>query len=422
MTSVHFITSGCSANSADTEQMAGLLKQAKFDIIDNVEDADILIYNTCTVKTPTENNFFRHLEALKKQHPYKIFIIAGCIAQADRKKLAEYSLIGTKQIHNIVEVVEESLNDNVVKALETGEMPPLNLPKVRKNPIVEIIPINRGCASFCTFCKTKQARGNLKSYTVKDILHVTMQALNEGVKEIWLTSQDTFCYGFDIDTNLPTLLGKLTQLPGNFKIRVGMGNPVHLVKIKDELFPLFNHPKVFKFIHIPMQAGGNKVLEQMKRGNTNEEFVALVQEVQQLVPNITIATDVIVGFPEESDEDFWETINTIRKVTPDVINISKFWARPNTPAAKMKQVPSEVIKKRGQVITDIFHNISRMQNEKWIGWEGDILIDEEGREGQMIGRNNHYKQVIVEGQQKIGDRLTVKIRNSTTFDLRGLII
>ncbi|MBS3127508.1 tRNA (N(6)-L-threonylcarbamoyladenosine(37)-C(2))-methylthiotransferase, partial [Candidatus Woesearchaeota archaeon] len=420
MTSVCFITQGCSANQADSEQMKGLLKEARFEIVDSVEEGDVIILNSCTVKSPTESSFFTTLENIKKEYPYKIIIIAGCIAQADRQKFKEYSLIGTKQIHNVVQVVEESLNDNVVKMLETGEMPPLNLPKIRKNPIVEIIPINRGCLSACTFCKTKQARGNLQSYPIADIVSVAQKAVNDGVKEIWLTSQDTMCYGFDLGTNLPHLLNELIKIPGKFKIRVGMGNPVHLLKFIDELIPLLNHDKVFKFIHLPAQSGSDTVLKEMRRGNTAEEFLDLVIKLKDQVPHLTLATDLIVGFPTETDDDFWQTLEVVRKTTPDVINISRFWPRPKTPAAKMEQLPIEVMKHRTKVLTDIFHNISTLQNERWLGWEGEIIIDEQGtHENQWIGRNDSYKPVLVEGNFTLGEVVTVAITKTTTFDLRG---
>jgi len=218
MTRFYIETYGCSHNFADSEQMAGLLTQAKFDQVDKLEEADIVIINTCTVKGPTATAFFRRLEQIQQEHPYKIIIIAGCIPQTQPESLKKYPLVGTKQIHHIVEVVEEALNNNFIKLLETGEMPPLNLPKIRKNPAVEIIPISRGCLSACTFCKTKQARGNLNSYPIADIVNVAKKAVAEGVKEIWLTSQDNFCYGFDMGTNLPALLKELIKIPGKFKI------------------------------------------------------------------------------------------------------------------------------------------------------------------------------------------------------------
>ncbi len=423
MTSFHIETYGCSANVADSEQMAGLLKQAKFEHREKLEDADIIILNTCTVKSPTADSFFTRLDAIKKEFPYKIIIITGCIPQADPQRLKNFTVVGTRQIHHIVEAVEEALNNNIVKMLETGEMPPLNLPKIRKNPIVEIIPISRGCLSRCTFCKTKQARGNLESYSVEDIVSVARQALHEGVQEIWLTSQDTGCYGFELGTNLAKLVKELIVLPGDFKIRIGMGNPVHFKKYYQELFPLLNHPNVFKFLHLPAQSGSNTILKAMRRGNTHEEFLSLVEELRKTIPHCTLATDIIVGFPGETEEDHAATVELLRRTTPDVVNISRFWARPGTPAAGLEQLPVEIVQHRTKIITEIFQNISRMQNEKWLGWEGEMVINEQGsKPGQWCGRNFAYKPVLVEGNGEnytLGEKVSVKITNIGTFDLRG---
>jgi threonylcarbamoyladenosine tRNA methylthiotransferase CDKAL1 len=423
MTKIYIETAGCSHNFADSEQMAGLLKQAQFEITKDLEEADVIILNTCTVKTITENNFYRRLKEIEENHPYKIIIVAGCISQTEPKKLKKYTLVGTKQIHNIVEAVEEALNDNIIKMLEVGEMPPLNLPRVRKNLVVEIIPISRGCLGACTFCKTKQARGNLQSYSIEEIKKEVQSAIKDDVKEIWLTSQDTGCYGFDIKTNLAKLLKELVQVPGKFKIRVGMMNPDHLVKFRDEFFEIFANEKIFKFLHIPLQSGSNKVLENMNRNYVVEEFNYLVKLIKDKFPQTTFATDIIVGFPGETDEDNWQTVTTIRQSSFDVINLSKFWSRPGTKAARMKQLPTEVIKHRSKVITDICHNIFRLQNERWLGWEGSIIIDEVGKEeNQFIGRNFSYKPIIVEGSFKLGQIVKVKIVKTTTWDLRGEVV
>jgi len=423
MTNIHFITHGCSANIADSEQMAGLLKAAKFELVDSLEEADVIIINTCTIKGRTEDKFFSELEELKKNNPYKIVIIAGCIAQTEKEKLKAYSLIGTKQIQNVVGVVEEALHDNVVHALEDGEMPPLDLPKIRKNPAVEIIPLSRGCLSDCTFCMTKHARGNLKSYPVEEIIAVAKKAVEDGVKEIWLTSQDNFCYGFDLRTNIVELLEKLVTIPGKFMIRVGTGNPVHLKKFVDELIPIMKHEKIFKFLHIPAQAGNDEVLDKMNRGNTDAEYRALIKKLQEAIPNITIATDIIVGFPGETEDHYWDTLQLVRETMPDVCNISRFWSRPGTPAAKMEQVPIEEIERRAKVLTEIFQNVSALRNERWQGWEGEIIIDEKGRdENQWSGRNEYYKPIIVEGDFKLGEIVKVKIYKTERFALLGKIM
>ncbi len=423
MTKIYIETAGCSHNFADSENMAGLLKQAQFQIIDDLEDADVIIFNTCTVKSPTENNFFRRLKEVEENHPYKIIIIAGCIPQTEQAKLKKYALVGTKQIHHIVEAVEEALNNNVIKMLEISEMPPLNLPKVRKNPIVEIVPISRGCLGACTFCKTKDARGNLVSYPIEEIKDIVEKAIKDDVKEVWLTSQDTGCYGFDIGTNLANLLTELVKIPGPFKIRLGMMNPDHLIKFKEDFFKVFSNQKIFQFLHLPVQSGSDEVLKSMQRNYSIEKFNDLIKEIKSKFPRITLATDIIVGFPGETEDQHWETLNLLRKSSFDIVNISKFWPRPRTKAARMKQLPTEVIKHRSKVVTDICQNIFGLQNERWLGWEGQIIIDEPGKENnQWVGRNKSYKPVIVEGNFEIGQIIKVKIKNTAMFDLRGQLI
>ena len=209
-----------------------------------IKIADLVIVNSCTVKHTTETNFkklLRKLNQLKKK-----IVIAGCISQTDPEQLEEYSLVGTTQLNKIVEFVEETLAGNTVKILERSKTNPrLNLPKIRKNPIVEIIPISQGCLGNCSYCKTKAARFDLLSYDKKAILCQAKDAIKQGVKEIWLTSQDTAVYGKDIGSTLIDLLKSLIKLKGDFKIRLGMGNPNHLSKIIDKLLPLFKSKKLF---------------------------------------------------------------------------------------------------------------------------------------------------------------------------------
>ncbi|MAG61147.1 hypothetical protein CL619_05140 [archaeon] len=419
MTKIYFETFGCAANIADSEQMKGLLKEAEFIITDIEEEADIIIINSCTVKGPTESKIQKRFEELKDG--YKIIILAGCIAQSDPKKYPEYPLIGTKQIHKVVEVVEEALNNNIVRAINVKEMPPLNLPLVRRNPVIEIIPINRGCLGFCSFCKTKSARGNLISYPIDQIVKRAQKAIQEGIKEIWLTSQDTGCYGFDINTNLPSLLNELVKIPGDYKIRVGMMNPDHLIKIQDPLIKIYQHPKIFKFLHLPIQAGNNRVLELMKRQYEVQNFLKQVQTFRLAIPEISIMTDIIVGFPTETPEEFFDTQTCLRKTSPDYTNVSKFWARPNTSAERIKdKVEGSEIKRRSQIITEISQNISRLKHEKWLGWEGNIHLTKKGKEAdQWIGFTLSYNQVVVNGEYKLGQKIRVKVVKTRIFSLVG---
>ncbi len=398
--------------------MAGLLKEAEFEIVDSIEEAYLIILNTCTVKTPTENAFFNQLEKIKELN--KLIIIAGCIPQTASKKLKGFSLVGTRQIDNIVSVVEETINDNPITALSVKDHPSLSNLRIRKNPVVEIIPIARGCLGNCTYCKVRLARGKLKSYSIEDIKQRFKQAVRQRAKEIWLTAQDTGCYGFDLDTNLPNLLKELIQIPGNYKIRIGMMNPNHVLTFLDELIEVYKSEKIFKFLHLPVQSGNDEILKAMNRKYTADDFKKIIQKFKAHIPEITVATDIIAGFPGETEKQFDDTLNLIKETTPAVLNISRFWLREKTKAAEMEnQIHPQETKERSRILTEIYHNIARMQNERWLNWQGEVIVDEKGKDNSYVARNYAYKPVILKGDYNLGETVQVKIKKATSFDLRA---
>ena len=421
MTKIYIETYGCSLNQSDSEVMAGLLKKADFDIVDTIEDSDVLIINSCTVKGPTENKFFKRLEQIKDNFANKKTIISGCIAQADPERLEGYSLIGPYQITDIVSVVEEVINDNTIVAINDQKSRRLNLPKIRRNNVIEIIPTCAGCLGEpCSYCKVKDARGELLSYDKEEIVKQAKKAIADGVKELWLTAQDTGSYGKDINSSLPELIDEITKINGTFFVRIGMMNPNHAKEMLDELIESYKHPKMFKFLHIPVQSGNDHILRSMRRRYEARDFKEIVDKFRSNINGISISTDIICGFPGETDEQFNDSLNLIKQTKPEVLNISRFWPRPKTEAASMEnQITGGDTKKRSQLMTDIFHNISRMNNERWINWKGKILIDEVGKEDSFIGRNLAYKPVVVKGNYRLGDIVEVKVSNVTNFDLRA---
>ncbi len=420
MHKIFFFTQGCSNNVADTETMQGILQQDGYEIVDSIEKADLIVINSCTVKNATEKDFFKYL----KSFPKKPTIIAGCIAQTDPEKLQGYSLIGTAQINNITDVVEATLEGNQVVMTKKENNPRLNLPKIRKNPIIEIIPINRGCLGNCTFCKTKAARFNLQSFEPDAILKQAKNAIEAGVKEIWLTSQDTAVYGLDIGMQLPQLLKIILALDGQFMVRLGMGNPDHFILYYKELAEVFQHPKMFKFLHLPVQAGSNIILDAMKRNYNREEFITIVNHFREKIPEMTIATDIICGFPGETDEQFNETLTLVKQLQFDVINISRYSARPKTFAATMQQLPGGIIADRSRKLTELFEKQLPEINKKWIGWQGAVIIDDAGKLGTntMLGRNYTYKQIVLKGNFNIGEIVQVKIVKVDTYSLYAEVI
>ena len=420
MVKVFFDTSGCSINFSETEIMKGLLSEHEFEIVNKPEDAFVIIINICTVKSNT--NSLRTIRKLSELENKK-FIIAGCITKniipEIREIIPEASLISTHNIKEIVTVIEETINENPVEILGKSNDEKINLPKIRKNPMVGIIPISSGCLGYCAYCSVKLIKGNLKSYSIESIIKEVNQALDDGCKEIWLTSQDTGAYGKDINLNIIDLLKEIVKIEKGFMIRIGMMNPNHAIEMLDELIEVYKNPKIFKFIHVPVQSGNKEILKLMKRKYFVEDFKKLVNKFRENLEHITVSTDIIAGFPTETKEQFQDSLNLVEEIKPDIINISRFNSRPGTEAAKMEQLQGEEIKNRSRLLTSVFDWIGFGVNKKWMKWQGSILIDEKGKNNTFIGRNFAYKPIVVEGDFKLGDKVKVKIIDFTKHYLIG---
>lgn len=419
---IFFQTHGCATNIAESEIMAGLLNKAGFNIVNNIKDADIIILNICTVKGETTS-----LREIRKFTSYnKKLIIAGCISKKILEEIRSInegaSLITTHNIKRIVEVVEEVIQGNIVELLAPDKNIKLCLPRIRKNPIIGIIPISSGCNLNCTYCSVKLIKGKLFSYPKETILNEIKSSLKQGCKEIWITSQDNASYMLDKGKyGLADLLQNIIKIKAQFFIRIGMMNPANLLPILDDMIEIYRNNKIFKFLHIPVQSGNNHILRLMNRNYVIQDFRYIIKKFRQSIPEITIATDIICGYPTETEAQFNDSLKLIREIKPDIVNISKFRPRPNTVAAKLKPLPGDTIKQRSRLLTHIALNIGRIQNERWLNWSGTALIDEYGKNKTFIARNYAYKPIILKGNLNLGDIVKVKINNITSFDLRGVI-
>jgi threonylcarbamoyladenosine tRNA methylthiotransferase CDKAL1 len=425
MTKAHFITQGCSSNLRESEIMMGLLQNSGCEVSHQENNSDINIVNICTVKG--DNTALREIRRLKKEHPEKKLIVAGCISESIIPKIKELddgiSLVNTHNLGKITSVVEKSVGNVKLELLDKRYEQKVNLPSVRKNPIVGIVNILNGCNYFCTFCSTKLVKGKLFSYPIDQIREDVKSHLKAGCKEIWITSNDTGAYMVDNGgkQKLVELMEIILSIPADFKVRIGMMNPGNTITMLDKLIEIYKHPKMFKFLHIPVQAGNNDVLKAMNRKYKAEDFIKVVEEFRNEIPDITISTDIIVGFPTETDGQFEDSLRLIEKTRPDVVNIARYASREGTIAAKMNQLTTNELKRRSRLMTQVFRKISFENNQKWIGWKGKILIDEKGKNDSWIGRNGCYKLVFARGSFKLGDELQVKISDATTFGLRGEI-
>ncbi len=416
---------GCSSNTADGEVLAGCLAEAGFQTTISESKADLIVYNTCAVKGPTEN---RIINEIKNAPEGKKIVVAGCLPKISFERLQREThfdgVVGPAVGEKIVDVVTRVLAGEKVVSLEDLDKPLLSLPRQSSNPFVGIIPINYGCLGSCSYCCVVQARGHLRSYGIKEIVERVQKDYAKGVKEFWLTSQDTASYGRDLKTDLAELLFALDQINGNFQIRVGMMTPNLVMEIQDRLIRALDSKKVFKFLHLPVQSGDDTVLQLMRRFYTTTDFKMIVKEFKASQPYLTLATDVIVGFPGESEEAFQNSLKLLKQLKPDVVNISKFFARPKTAAWKMKDrlVDKGEIKRRSTIISEFSKQFSAEQNRRWVGWSGDVLVDEKGKiEDSWVGRNFAYKPIVIKSARNLlGKTLQVTVVEALGTYLKGV--
>ena len=411
---------GCSASFSDSEMISGLILNGGHTLVDNSSESDLNIVVTCSVKDATANKMIHRIKSLKT----KPLVVAGCLPKAEKSTVEKFSenasMLGPNSLGKTLQVIDSALKGTKLVALEDSDLSKVGLPKVRLNPVVGIVEIASGCMSECTFCQTKLSKGDLTSYRIGDIVRQIETEINDGCKEIWLTSTDNGCYGFDINTDLPSLIDTVVEIPQDFKVRVGMMNPMYMARIRENLIKSFENDKVYKFLHIPVQSGSNAVLNDMKRGHTMETFRDVVKKARDRFPEFTISTDVIVGFPSETQEDFEKTVNLLKETRPDVVNLSKYSARPGTEAAEWEQIDVSEVKKRSKEIFELINQIALENNQKWIGWRGDVLFDEKTEEG-IKGRNFAYKSIFVDENVEVGQTHTIEITNVTKHSLVGKI-
>jgi len=402
--------------------MAGLLKKAGFKIVKK-ENADMIILNICTVKG--NKKAFDVIEEAKKLN--KKIILAGCIPKESykefRKILPDACFISTHNIKNIVEIVEEARNDSVIDLMTHSNDVKINLPKIRHNKHIGIVPILSGCNNKCSYCSVKLVKGELFSFPKENIIREAEKCLRDRCRELWITSMDNAAYGMELGKPmLPDLLKNVLKIQGDFKVRLGMMNPSNLLPILDEMIEIYKHDKMYKFLHIPVQSGNNEILKSMNRKYKVEEFLKIIDVFESEIPDITISTDIICGFPGETDEQFEESVDLIKEIKPDILNISRFIPRSRTRAYYMEnQIHGNITKERSRILTDIHNNISRLNNEKWRGWKGEVMVSE--KKEDWVARNYAYKPIVIKSSEDLlGKEVKVKVIKTYPHYLIGEII
>ena len=418
---VYIESYGCAMNMADGQLMAELLAEAGHTIVRAPEEADVIVLNTCTVRSDTERRMLRRLRELLSLG--KRVVVAGCLASAQpglvRKVSPDVSLVSARAVEAIVEAVEA---EGTVYILEPR--PRRRLPKLAQG-LVFTIPIAEGCAGSCAYCIVRVARGPLRSYRPEAIVEAVRQAVGQGAREIRLTAQDTGVYGLDIGTRLPELLKAVCAVEGRFMVRVGMMNPDAALRILDDLLEAYEDPKIYKFLHLPVQTGDDRLLMAMGRRYTVQDFLTIVEAFRNRFEDLFLATDIMVGLPGEDEEAFKRTLALLERAEPDKVHVARYTPRPHTRAAAMpNQVPEPEKKRRSRLVSALALRIGLKRNKAFIGRRLQCLVLNEGRRvGQLEARSMNYKPVYFKGPIcLLGKFLEIDIIDAGPYFLLGQLV
>jgi threonylcarbamoyladenosine tRNA methylthiotransferase CDKAL1 len=405
-------TYGCTANFGDSKDFETALIQ-KGHRSSPPEGADVLIVNTCAVTEKTERKMLRRLSQLQGDH----LIIAGCLPAA----LPE-SLSGIR-CRRRVGILSKVCADEVVSPFrEISDSRTTNaILNSTRSDLCGIVNIAEGCKGACSYCVVRKARGELNSKEPDEIVKSVRKLIRSGKVEIQLAAQDTAAYGMDIGTNLPELLELICELPGSFKVRVGMMNPDSVQSILKELIGAYANQKLYKFLHLPVQSGSDQVLEKMGRKYSASDFIEILKHFREGYSNLFFATDIITGFPGETVKDFDETMLAIRTLQPDKVNITKFSCRPGTLAAKMYDMPDRIKKQRSRELTKLWLEIADGRNHQYLGQVLEVMVTERGKGDSMKARSANYVGVVVQGMPDLGSRLKTMIYGANPFYLKGIM-
>lgn len=377
-----------------------------------IEEADVIIVNTCAVTEKTERKIVKRLRQLQGDH----LIIAGCLPVAVPASLEQISCLRRMGPLNKTTINEIA---DYLGIMFSGNPSHENHITARPNPdnLCGIINIAEGCLGKCSYCIVRRARGKMVSRDPEDVEKRARSMIESGTVELQLAAQDTASYGQDIGSSLPELLNRITEIPGRFMVRVGMMNPNTAQPILSELTDSLKCPKVYRFLHMPVQSGSDEVLEKMHRGYKAGDYIETVRLLREKLPEISFATDVIAGFPGETDEDFEKTLKLMELTRPDKINVTRYSKRPQTHAAELYDMPDRIKKERSRRLTKLWLDIASENNRIYLETVLKVLVTENGRGKTMKGRTQNYTGVVIVGDPPLGSQQTVKIVNTGPFYL-----
>ncbi|MGH7276317.1 MAG: tRNA (N6-isopentenyl adenosine(37)-C2)-methylthiotransferase MiaB [Candidatus Rokuibacteriota bacterium] len=436
MAKLHLITYGCQMNEYDSERVAGLLRAQRYELTPDVCEADLIIVNTCAIREKAEDKVFSklgELRALKSRRPDLVIGVMGCMAQLHQETIQRRApwvdlVFGSPAIARVVDLVAQAKRERR-PVLETGEGP---LVKITARPpgasrLKAFVTVMEGCEKHCTFCVVPRTRGRERSHPPEAIVAEVRSLAADGCREVTLLGQTVNAYGRDLTppTDLAELFARVNDVEGILRIRFTTSNPYNLTPRL--IRALRDVPKVCEYFHLPLQSGSNGVLERMNRGYTRERYLALVAEIRAAVPDMAFSTDLIVGFPGETDADFAATLEMVERVGYDNVFVFRYSPRPGTPAASMPdQVPDDVKAGRNTRLLEVVNRVTAERSRRLAGRTLEVLVDGTSKKnaGELSGRTRCNRVVNFDGRGRaaIGDRAWVQVTEALPHSLRGALV
>jgi len=411
--------------------MAGMLKTLGYEPARDWEDADIILVNTCSVREKPDQKVLSALGEFKKiknKKPDAVIGVCGCLAQRAGYEILQKApfvdmVFGTTNIHHLPKLLEEALQGNkaveILEDIDQNETELDKYPTVRENRYTAYVTVMRGCDKKCTYCIVPYTRGKERSRRIGEILQEVQWLIDDGVKEIHLIGQNVTAYGKDLgDVRFVDLLYAVADVEGVERIRFTTGHPRDLDE--ETIKAMAEIPQICEHLHLPIQAGSDRILKAMERGYTQKEYLEKIELLKKYIPDISLSTDIIVGFPGETYEDYMETIKVLKEVEYDQVFAFKYSPRPGTPAAQMPM--TEDPKTLSKWLNDLILMQKEITFKKNLQYEGktvEVLVEEE-KEGRFVGRTRTNKLVHIEGRNNLlGEIVDVKVTKVNRFSLEG---
>ncbi len=423
-------TFGCQMNVNDSEKMAGLLEGMGYERAETPEEADVIIVNTCSVRAKPDNkaySFIGNLKRIKKKKPETVVAVAGCVPQKEREQILRFNhvdlVFGTFNFVKLPQLLEKVKKEGrVVEILQSRIPEEERIPLIDsslENPFVAYVTVQRGCNRFCTYCIVPFTRGRERSVKPELVLEEVKRLAERGVKEVHLLGQNVDFYSYG-GTDLADLLYMVSEVPGIERVRFTTSHPAgfneRIARAIREI------DKVCPYVHLPPQSGSNRILERMNRGYTREEYIEKVKMLKELVPEVALSGDFIVGFPGETEKDFEETLSLVEECVFDQGFVFEYSPRPFTKAATFPDdVPKEVKNRRLTELQNLIKHQAEERNRERVGKVEEVLIEGFSPKGtELYGRTKDNKPVAVEGgEELIGKTVKVEITESSPFFLKG---